>query len=310
MKKLFTLIVAAFMAVSVNAQTETPLVLGGGWNAGFAGDADVYDFTISKQYGAAEFACNVNSADYPKYILEFEEPLPANFQVNYTWKTSADAEGEATPAYGRAVGDGATKKFELAFDAEHPYIVGVSVQHTDAEEANLKVKKLTLVGADGSEKQVDVTFTAWAGTDNTVSYKGVVSFNKLWQQLAINGLAGKNNVTVKVKLAEPTPNVQMCVDYDGSSSEWPSFNGSDEITFTTKEGVAIKTVGIQYTDSENKPAKVSVLGAWLVSTPTGISKVENLEVAKAGKSFNLAGQQVGKGYKGIVIKNGKKVIVK
>lgn len=48
MKKLFTLIVAAFMAVSVNAQTETPLVLGGGWNAGFAYDADVYDFTISK----------------------------------------------------------------------------------------------------------------------------------------------------------------------------------------------------------------------------------------------------------------------
>ncbi len=96
MKKLFTLIVAAFMAVSVYAQTETPLALGGGYNAGFAGDADVYDFTISKQWGAAEFACNVNSADYPKYILEFEDPLPANFQVNYTWKTSADAEGEAT----------------------------------------------------------------------------------------------------------------------------------------------------------------------------------------------------------------------
>lgn len=82
MKKLFTLIVAAFMAVSVNAQTETPLVLGGDWNAGFAGDADVYDFTINKQYGAAEFACNVNSADYPKYILEFEEPqLPGELYL-------------------------------------------------------------------------------------------------------------------------------------------------------------------------------------------------------------------------------------
>lgn len=188
MKKLFTLIVAAFMAVSVNAQTETPLVLGGGWNAGFAGDADVYDFTISKKWGAAEFACNVNSADYPKYILEFEDPLPANFQVNYTWKTSADAEGEATPAYGRAVGDGTTKKFELFFDQEHPYIVGVGVQHTDEEEVNLKVKKLTLVGADDSEKQVDPTFTGWAGTDNTVVYKGVVSFDEQFQQLAINGL--------------------------------------------------------------------------------------------------------------------------
>lgn len=191
MKKLFTLIVAAFMAVSVNAQTETPLVLGGGWNAGFAYDADVYDFTISKMYGAAEFACNVNSADYPKYILEFEDPLPANCQVNYTWKASADAEGEATPAYGRAVGDGTTKKFELVFDPEHPYIVGVSVQHTDDEEVNLKVKKLTLVGADATEKKINASFTGWAGTDNTVVYKGVVSFDKLYQQLAINGLDGK-----------------------------------------------------------------------------------------------------------------------
>ena len=295
------------MAVSVNAQTETPLVLGGGWNAGFAGDADVYDFTISKQWGAAEFACNVNSADYPKYILEFEDPLPANFQVNYTWKTSADAEGEATPAYGRAVGDGTTKKFELFFDQEHPYIVGVGVQHTDDKEANLKVKKLTLVGADATEKKIDATFTGWAGTDNTVSYKGVVSFDDQWQQLAINGLAGKSDVTVKVKLAEPTPNVQMCVDYE-EGSEWPQFNGSDETIFTTKEGGVIKTMGIQYTDEKN-PAKVSVLGAWLISTTTGISNIENVKL-QDGKAFNLAGQQVAKGYKGIVIKDGKKMVIK
>ena len=309
MKKLFTLMAAALMAVSVNAQTETPLVLGGGWNAGFAGDADVYDFTISKQWGAAEFACNVNSADYPKYILEFEEPLPANCQVNYTWKTSADAEGEATPAYGRAVGDGTNKKFELTFDQDHPYIVNVSVQHTDAEEVNLKVKKMILVAADGTEKKIDATFTGWAGTDNTVSYKGVVSFDKQWQQLAINGLAGKNNVTVKVKLAEPTPNVQMCVDYEGDIHEWPSFNDSDETTFTTKEDAVIKTMGIQYTDPENNPAKVSVLGAWLINTTTGISNIENVKL-QDGKAFNLAGQQVGKGYKGIVIKNGKKMVIK
>lgn len=309
MKKLFTLMAAAFMAVSVNAQTETPLVLGGGWNAGFAGDADVYDFTVSKLYGAAEFACNVNSADYPKCILEFEDPLPANFQVNYTWKTSADAEGDATPAYGRAVGDGATKKFELYFGKEHPYIVNVSVQHTDDKEVNLKVKKLTLVGADASEKQVDATFTGWAGTDNTVSYKGVVSFDKLYQQLAINGLAGKSNVTVKVKLAEPTPNVQMCVDYEGDIHEWPQFNGSDETTFTTKEDAVIETMGIQYTDPENNPAKVSVLGAWLITTTTGISNIENVKL-QDGKCFNLAGQQVAKGYKGFVIKNGKKMVIK
>lgn len=188
--------------------------------------------------------------------------------------------------------------------------MNVSVQHTDDKEVNLKVKKLTLVGANASEKQVDATFTGWAGTDNTVSYKGVVSFDGLYQQLAINGLAGKSNVTVKVKLAEPTPNVQMCVDYEeGVDSEWPQFNGSDETTFTTKEDAVIKNVGIQYTDPENNPAKVSVLGAWLITTTTGISNIENVKL-QDGKCFNLAGQQVAKGYKGIVIKNGKKMVIK
>ena len=263
MKKLLTLVAAAFMAVSVFAQNDTRLSLGGGWNAGYVGDADVYDFTIPNLYGEAEFACNVNSADYPKFILEFEDPLPANCQVNYTWKTSADAEDEATPAYCRAKGDGVTKKFELKFDKEHPYIVLVAVQHTDAEEVNLKVKKLTLVGADNTEKKIGA-FPGWEVTDNTVTYKGVVSFNKMYQQLAINGVAGKKDLAIKVQLEKATPNVQMCVDYEDNTSEWPSFVGSDKITFTTKKGVAIKNVGIQYIDKENNPLSVNVNGAWLV----------------------------------------------
>ena len=310
MKKFFTLIFAALFAVSVNAQTETPLVLGGGWNNGFAGDVDLYDFTVVNQYGAAEFACNVSSADYPKYVLEFDEPLPTNFQINYTWKASADAAGDATPAYGRAIGDGTSKKFELEFAPEHPYIVGVSVQHTDAVQTVLKVKKLTLVGADGSEKKVGAAFTGWAGTDNTIAYKGTVNFNGQWQQLGIKGVEGKSDITVKVRLAEPTPNVQMCVDYE-SGSDWPGFNGEKEVTFTTKEGAKIKTIGVQYTDAAATPISVYVEGAWLITgTPTGISNVENLNVAKTGKIYNLAGQQVGKDYKGIVIMNGKKVINK
>lgn len=48
----------------------------------------------------------------------------------------------------------------------------------------------------------------------------------------------------------------------------------------------------------------------VTTTAAGISKVENLKVAQDGKCFNLAGQQVGKNYKGIVIKNGKKMVVK
>lgn len=264
MKKFLTLVAAAFMAVSVFAQSGTPLELKGGWNAGFAGDADVYNFTISGLYGAAEFACNVNSADYPRYILEFEEPLPANFQVNYTWKTSADAEGEATPAYGRVKGDGKTKKFDLYFDQEHPYIVGVGVQHTDKEEVNLKVKKMILVAADGTEKKIDASFTGWAGTDNTVYYKGMVSFNDRWQQLMINDVAGKKDLTIKVQLKEPTPNIQMCVEYEEGKPEYYQFTGTNKATFNTRKDGVVKTIGIQYTDEKKIPLSVNVDGAWLV----------------------------------------------
>ena len=64
-------------------------------------------------------------------------------------------------------------------------------------------------------------------------------------------------------------------------------------------------------DAATYPAVINIKSIKRVTTTaTGISKVENLKVAQDGKSFNLAGQQVGKGYKGIVIKNGKKVIVK
>ena len=49
----------------------------------------------------------------------------------------------------------------------------------------------------------------------------------------------------------------------------------------------------------------------IVEAPTtGISNIESANVAKDGKSFNLAGQQVGKNYKGVVIKNGKKMVIK
>ena len=48
----------------------------------------------------------------------------------------------------------------------------------------------------------------------------------------------------------------------------------------------------------------------IVEEPTtGISNIENVKL-QDGKAFNLAGQQVAKGYKGIVIKDGKKMVLK
>lgn len=296
MKNFFTFIAAALMAVGVNAQDETPLALGGGWNNGFAGEADVYSYSVEKQWGAAEYACNVLAADYPNFILEFEEALPANFQVNYLWKESADAAGDATPRYGVAVGDGEQKTFTLSFGEGHAYITSVSVQHTDEVPANLVIKKLTLVAASGENKLVSPSFTSWAGKDNTVIYKGTVSYNGQWQQVLLNGVEGKSDITVKVELAEDAQEVQMCVDYEDGTSEWPQFEGK-VAQFTTKEGAAVKNIGVQYKGTTE--ANVAVVGAWLVSNSTGINKINN--AAENAEYVNVAGQPVGKNYKGLVI---------
>ena len=282
MKNLFTLLfVALLSATGANAQREIPLTLGGGWNAGFAGESDVYSYTLNSQWTAAEFVCNVPSADYPKYIVEFEEPLPANFQINYEYKESAEAES-STPMYGRGVGDGETTKFELSFDSSHPYIAKVAVQHTDAVSASIKIKKLTLVSKDGESKlNIAPTLINWGssehGTDNTVFYKGTVNFDKQWQQLELNGVAGKKGVTIHVEFADNYENIQMCVDYEGKS-EWPWIGSNSAVTFTTDAEFAIKNVGIQF-KAADQTAQVTVNSATqYITYPTSTA------VANAGSS--------------------------
>lgn len=53
-----------------------------------------------------------------------------------------------------------------------------------------------------------------------------------------------------------------------------------------------------------------VVISYEINVPAGIENVATEAVKKDNRIFNLAGQQVGKDYKGIVIKNGKKMIQK
>lgn len=91
---------------------------------------------------------------------------------------------------------------------------------------------------------------------------------------------------------------------------------NSEFAFTKDEApiewTSIKSIALQSdcADGVTQTVKIKSAKRIITNTTTGISKVENLEVAKDGKSFNLAGQQVGKNYKGVVIKNGKKMVIK
>ena len=83
----------------------------------------------------------------------------------------------------------------------------------------------------------------------------------------------------------------------------------EKVLAATNKATKVISVFLQNTDSKAQTVKIKSIKR-VTTTATGISKVENLKVAQDGKCFNLAGQQVAKGYKGIVIKNGKKMVIK
>jgi Fe-S cluster assembly iron-binding protein IscA len=81
----------------------------------------------------------------------------------------------------------------------------------------------------------------------------------------------------------------------------------------------VKTAKIRNSIKEGEQKlRITVTGAgcnidnikFTCTTPSGITELTDDDDTDTGVSYNLAGQKVGTGYKGIVIRNGRKVFVK
>lgn len=116
---------------------------------------------------------------------------------------------------------------------------------------------------------------------------------------------------VVVNFASPTAtNGKLVVEYNGASNgeaEFAEGATSVEVALDAAAKNSVKQIYIQ------GPAGAQfVLASAYVCVKnyvaTGISQAIAVPAAKSSKVFNLAGQQVGKSYKGIVIKNGKKYV--
>lgn len=79
----------------------------------------------------------------------------------------------------------------------------------------------------------------------------------------------------------------------------------------TKTGVSDVTFTISRLDNDTKATQVRYVKA-VVTVLNDASGINNITVdnAKKGVRYNLAGQRVNESYKGVVIENGKKMIVK
>ena len=77
-----------------------------------------------------------------------------------------------------------------------------------------------------------------------------------------------------------------------------------------KQYTAVGIFGTSKTSEENEATPILWITQKLQDTTTGISDITINEVTKDAPAYNLAGQKVGKDYKGVVIKAGKKMIQK
>ena len=97
-----------------------------------------------------------------------------------------------------------------------------------------------------------------------------------------------------------------------SSEATPSVHHSFEVkSFASDKAVTLRIyVGKCANNKQVGIANVVISGKIDKSVPTGIDAIKTAEIANDGAIYNLAGQKVSNDFKGLVIKNGKKFVVK
>ena len=353
MKKLFTLIAAALMAVGVNAQTEQNLFFGG---AGTNATIKTHDgsnlpelFKCTGKYGAINLLGGKPSISGDEYkglkvvFSDFKAVGEDGVNIIVGVKASDYSTSyKCDPIqYAGLSGDGEmVVTFDEAFKGKNIDLLDFQGLAPGVEVC---LKKVYLIKNDDSLEEVPfgiswgwnksvVGKTAYA--DPTIVFPGQWSLITVATDeagtLATYDVNSDEKQEYIVEFEEPTTaglNLGCNTDVKDETVTWDAQialyfavepGSSKASCVISKENVLAKTdkatkvinVFLQNTDSKAQTVKIKSIKRIISSTTTGISKVENLKVAQDGKCFNLAGQQVGKGYKGIVIKNGKKMVIK
>ena len=352
MKKFFTLIAAALMAVGVNAQTEQNLFF-----FFFVTNATIktHDgsslpelFTCTNEYGAINLLGgkpSISGDEYKGLKVVFSDFKAVGEEgVNIVVGVKAadySTSYKCDPIqYAGLSGDG---EMEVTFDAAFK---GKNIDLLDlqglAPGVEVSLKKVYLIKNDDSQEEVSFAISwGWnksvvgkaAYADPIIVFPGQYSLitvstdeNGTLATFDVNSgekqeyivefeeptTAGLNlgcNTDVKDETVSWDAKIALYFPVEPGSSKASCVISKDNVLAKTDKATKVINVFLQNTDSKAQTVKIKSIKR-ATTTTTGISKVENLKVAQAGKCFNLAGQQVGKGYKGIVIKNGKKMVIK
>lgn len=348
MKKIFALIAAAMMVVGVYAQEETlQIKTDATWGgSGLVREVLPVDGDISlslkgqwQSFNIITEANGIERAGYKGMKLEYSrdasETVLVNLVLNYG---HVDDEANGTHSwdgtYKALTADNNSVSFD--FDEQVPAkITKLIIQQGEAGAANIYLKALYLIKDDGTEVQFKKWATSGDGIGDTFAF-GAIKVNGQWNNCQIVDAQGKSlafdpsenkTYTYTMILEEPTTvGLQLMpvrLKEDGSEDGfgWTVFgiNGTTYTAEITPENITspFALLRLQVFTTADKveggyPQIVKIKSITrTVKTVTAIDGV-NMEQGEQAVMYNIAGQTVGKNYKGLVIDavTGKKYVNK
>ncbi|MEH2875311.1 hypothetical protein V7T02_00945 [Segatella copri] len=324
MKKFFTLVCGLAMALCANASEQISTAFGS-WGDGCTVEGNTLTFTEAWKGAGVNFTTGdgetepkkcTDFSDYDYLWVTFSETtcdfkLCTQYTLNYNQDVSVEAIS-GTLVLGVKLNENYSDQFAqyyLQSKATGKLVVTGAYVGTEEEY------KAMLAG--NKPKKSDLTLTdlgsGWGNSTYDAATKTVTigddwSGKGWWLEKA--DYSDFDKVVINFASAT-TANGKVVVEYngdkDGSSAEFAEGATSVEVELKADFKNTVKQIYIQGpAGSTYTLASAYVCVKDYVAT--GISQAIVAPAAKSSKIYNLAGQEVSKSYKGVVIKNGKKYV--
>ena len=323
MKKFFTLVCGLAMALCANAAEQISTTFGS-WGDGCTVDGNTLVFTEAWKGAGVGFVTGDGETE-PKKCTDFSEydylwvtfsettcdfKLCTQYTTGYNHDVSAEAIAGALVLgvkLDESFSDQFAQYYIQAKNTGKLVVTGAYVGTEEEYKAMLAANK-----PQKSDLNLGDLPTGWGNSTYDAASKTVTigdgwSGKGWWLDKADYSDFDK----LVINFAAPAAtNGKVVVEYNGASNgeaEIAEGATSVEVALDAAAKNSVKQIYIQ------GPAGAQfVLASAYVCVKdyvaTGISQTIAAPAAKSSKIFNLAGQQVGKSYKGVVIKNGKKYV--
>ena len=310
MKKIFTFLVLSIMAITSAIAAET-LLWEGSWSVSWD-EPEGSEHREWKHLGQADFAAYEVGTTVCFYMEQAEGATYAKYQIdNWSWVLLP---GQTATDFSSST----IAKLPITQEVKDAIAEGGFAIHGHG----FNVVKATLTDEAGEEPQPQGD-VLWEG-DHFVSWHYADGNpNKEWKFLSQATFAGIENGATLYFLFEANPitidptntDDQEYSAYKFDDGWWGTLPGQGQIDFTNDTvATLVVTAEIKGIVAERGFAihghgfnvkKVSLSPIEILPT-----KVENVAIKNDGIRYNLMGQIVDESYKGIIILNGRKMIVR